>query len=99
MANRKEALKNAAVKLKEITRKSMDTMFEKQSKTKALKRLEIVTKDVGVKTENRLHQYPLDKLSRRNLHRRLRKACGDSRLEVLHPLSYWEMKLKFESSD
>ena len=50
MASSKEELKNAAVKLKEISPKPMDAMFEKQSKTEALKkrleRSQIVTKDV-----------------------------------------------------
>ena len=49
MASNKEELKNAAVKLKEISPKPMDTMFEKQSRTEALKkrleRSQIVTKD------------------------------------------------------
>ena len=50
MASSRDELINAAAKLKEMSPKPMDTMFEKQAKTEALKkrleRSQIVTKNV-----------------------------------------------------
>ena len=61
MASSRDELKNAAAKLKEMSPKPMDTMFEKQSKTEALKkrleRSQIVTKDVPPTTPGNFSQF------------------------------------------